>query len=537
MNETSRNVSYLQTTVSDTTFKLSELQHYVDHFADNLVLSSSQITVDPAAGFASKAMNLTETLNMCNKNFNESEVRANEQGFVIEKILKELDTKAPDTVLFNINTLEKKVATIEMHLQKEEEQGIGAIRKACDELQVHVQTMQQELSEKIDRESVGFIVHEKYEEIVRYLQDALQSSLEDENNFKVKADEIQEMVIQLSNSKADRTEIANMQELMVKSEALLKKVGAQANVKERLKEFISKKEVDALLALKVDKSEFDFQLQNAAANNRRTRKASQQPGQMPVVDDAINKLPAIHPNNVNQSTPFMTDEVASDIIGNRVRLNNDSSTMHHSQSQKLPTPSGAIPVIAIGRSLSPPHSKQRATAGVQGDFGAMSKSHKGKSSKVSMSLPAATGPGAFRAASEAGQAGGWDKRAESPSEGGGGAAGGAAGADGYGRTEYPFVPPNYEMDYSQQAATTDHMAYLGAPVAGGGFNSKSQHLVHALPEGNSVPQADIEGEGMYVLCILFVCDGLLIRACLFFLFRRMLEGQDGKLYYQDLESP
>jgi hypothetical protein len=75
--------------------------------------------------------------------------------------------------------------------------------------------MAMEMTEKIDRESVGFIVHEKYEEIVRYLQDALQSSLEDENRFKQKADEIQEMVILLTNSKADRTEIQHMQELMV----------------------------------------------------------------------------------------------------------------------------------------------------------------------------------------------------------------------------------------------------------------------------------------------------------------------------------
>lgn len=76
-----------------------------------------------------------------------------------------------------------------------------------------------EMTEKIDRESVGFIVHEKYEEIVRYLQDALQSSLEDENRFKQKADEIQEMVILLTNSKADRTEIQHMQELMVSKSA------------------------------------------------------------------------------------------------------------------------------------------------------------------------------------------------------------------------------------------------------------------------------------------------------------------------------
>ena len=48
---------------------------------------------------------------------------------------------------------------------------------------------------------------------MQYLQDALQSSLEDENNFKKKADEISDLVATLSNNKADRSEINNMQVL------------------------------------------------------------------------------------------------------------------------------------------------------------------------------------------------------------------------------------------------------------------------------------------------------------------------------------
>ena len=115
-----------------------------------------------------------------------------------------------------------------------------------------MQSMAIEMTEKIDRESVGFIVHEKYEEIVRYLQDALQSSLEDENRFKQKADEIQDMVILLTNSKADRTEIQHMQELMVKSEALLKKVGGQMNMKDKPKDLVPYEDLKTLLELKVD---------------------------------------------------------------------------------------------------------------------------------------------------------------------------------------------------------------------------------------------------------------------------------------------
>lgn len=161
-----------------------------------------------------------------------------------------------------------------------------------------VQSMAMEMSEKIDRESVGFIVHEKYEEIVRYLQDALQSSLEDENRFKQKADEIQEMVILLTNSKADRTEIQHMQELMVKSEALLKKVGGQMNIKERLKDLVSRKELEGFLEMKVDKLDLEQQLQMVTASTKRNRKLSSfavaGPGIVEDAIDAVKTNPALN---------------------------------------------------------------------------------------------------------------------------------------------------------------------------------------------------------------------------------------------------
>ena len=228
MDNNNKNIATMQDTCDKTVFQLKEMKDYVDHFADNLVLNSQQITVDTYAGFSSKPITLTEVLRMCNGQFVDITGINSRQDEQITKLFADLDTKAPDTIVFNVATLEKKVGTIELHIQKEEEQGIGALRKICEQLSVQMQAVNAEMADKIDRESVGFIVHEKYEEIVRYLHEALQSSLEDEKNFKEKADEIQEMVILLSNSKADRTEIANMQEVMVKSEALLKKVGAPA---------------------------------------------------------------------------------------------------------------------------------------------------------------------------------------------------------------------------------------------------------------------------------------------------------------------
>lgn len=118
-------VSNVEASCRDTQFQLKELKDYVDHFADNLVLSSGQITVETDAGFNPKPVSLTETLKLARGSLTDLESGAERTGERIDQLSAEVDTKAPDTVLFNVSTLERKVSTIEIHLRKEEEQGIG----------------------------------------------------------------------------------------------------------------------------------------------------------------------------------------------------------------------------------------------------------------------------------------------------------------------------------------------------------------------------------------------------------------------------
>ncbi len=129
MGEFIANVGATITTVEesckDTQFQLKELKDYVDHFADNLVLSSGQITVEVDSGFSVKPVSLTETLKLARTTLTEIEAGAEKAEEKMEQMSQDLETKAPDTVLFNVNTLERKVSTIEVHLRKEEEQGIG----------------------------------------------------------------------------------------------------------------------------------------------------------------------------------------------------------------------------------------------------------------------------------------------------------------------------------------------------------------------------------------------------------------------------
>eukprot|EP00981_Chlorochromonas_danica_P010226 scaffold3058_cov165-Ochromonas_danica.AAC.17 len=81
--------------------------------------------VDSYAGFANRPLTLTEILRICRQALDEGTVLHAEQTEKIKKVATEVESKAPDTVLFNIATLEKKVGTIELHIQKEEEQGMG----------------------------------------------------------------------------------------------------------------------------------------------------------------------------------------------------------------------------------------------------------------------------------------------------------------------------------------------------------------------------------------------------------------------------
>jgi len=118
-------ITTVEESCKDTQFQLKELKDYVDHFADNLVLSSGQITVEVDSGFSVKPVSLTETLKLARTTLTEIETGAERTTEQIEQINQDLETKAPDTVLFNVNTLERKVSTIEVHLRKEEEQGIG----------------------------------------------------------------------------------------------------------------------------------------------------------------------------------------------------------------------------------------------------------------------------------------------------------------------------------------------------------------------------------------------------------------------------
>lgn len=134
-----------------------------------------------------------------------------------------------------------------------------------------VEGLQASLVDKIDRNIAEIIVQKKYEDIVQYLQDALEASSEDEDNFKNVALELEEKIKKLASSKSDRIEIQPLQESLVKAEASIAKLTSQHREVGKSDEVYSKSEVNVLLDLKVDKESLE-ELVNLVIKSRRGKR-------------------------------------------------------------------------------------------------------------------------------------------------------------------------------------------------------------------------------------------------------------------------
>ena len=295
LGETNDAVSLLDHKNNETQFQLKELRHYVDHFGDNLILASNQITVESSAGFSTRPLSLLQVLTQTNGVIHDIECNIEENTKNILSNTSAIDMKADNTILFNVDTLETKVKAIEAHLKREEEQGISAIRKTTETLTEVVDQMQFQLMDKVGQEAVDSIVHKKYEDIVEYLKDALASSAEDENNFKQKAEEMNEMVAKLNANKADRVELTAIQEIAVRAESMLTKLGVNTKGP---KDFYSKKEVEAMLELKVDKQDFESQIQSVVKGRKK---------KLGAVSGGLMESAIIDESLVNSNVPLGTN--------------------------------------------------------------------------------------------------------------------------------------------------------------------------------------------------------------------------------------
>lgn len=109
---------------AETYQQTKEIKRIVDNFADNLVLSSTQITVETSSGFAKRPMPLLEILKDCCTRLNNIDNLNETQSEQINQTIETLTTKADATLTFAVQAIEKDVTSIKAYLKKEEDTGI-----------------------------------------------------------------------------------------------------------------------------------------------------------------------------------------------------------------------------------------------------------------------------------------------------------------------------------------------------------------------------------------------------------------------------
>ncbi|OQR97121.1 hypothetical protein ACHHYP_12652 [Achlya hypogyna] len=133
-------------------------------------------------------------------------------------------------------------------------------RKSLDDNTSAVEEVQRALLEKADRVKVDLIIESKYEEIIEQLQKAMSAINEDEDEFKRNCRDLQDLVQNLSASKADKKDLLEVKEQVLCGWYLrLHKV-------ENLRAFIdlkmNKEDVFSALKTKADREEMQLLLKS-----------------------------------------------------------------------------------------------------------------------------------------------------------------------------------------------------------------------------------------------------------------------------------
>lgn len=110
---------------SDTEFEMKALKHYVDHFGDNLTLSSSQIIVESSAGISKKPLNLLDVVTGFHNNFLRNTVTLQDHDTRILHNADVVATKADASIISDIHSCTEELELIKEHLKREEDQGIN----------------------------------------------------------------------------------------------------------------------------------------------------------------------------------------------------------------------------------------------------------------------------------------------------------------------------------------------------------------------------------------------------------------------------
>ncbi|CAM9160054.1 unnamed protein product [Ectocarpus sp. 4 AP-2014] len=144
----------------------------------------------------------------------EYNVKIHEQSKALRQ-QSEVLAKAEGQLAEGIRVNRENIEEMQVKLAKNDDIDLGEIRRGQTSIAEQLDVIQQELLAKIDKSYVDEHVEARYEEIINHLHKALSSTEQDEQEFKKRANNLQNVIEQLSANKADRRELLELKQFMV----------------------------------------------------------------------------------------------------------------------------------------------------------------------------------------------------------------------------------------------------------------------------------------------------------------------------------
>jgi hypothetical protein len=206
-------------------------------------------------------------------------------------------------------------------------------------LTTQVEGLQASVAEKIDRNITEIIVQKKYEDIVEYLQDALQSSAEDEDNFKNVVTDLDERLKLLSTTKCDKKDIMPLQETIIKTESDLSKAMKLIKEFHKNNDHFSKEELLHMFDTKLDKEGIEHLVSEVIKGKRKkvhviVEELQQQQQQRNNMDDFIRPKTSHHDIQTVGSKAVIQRKDKNNLLKSSESLNADEHKheLHHTSS-------------------------------------------------------------------------------------------------------------------------------------------------------------------------------------------------------------
>uniref|UniRef100_A0A7S1XT03 Uncharacterized protein n=1 Tax=Phaeomonas parva TaxID=124430 RepID=A0A7S1XT03_9STRA len=194
--------------------RVATLEVNLEKLPGELRLGSHQIIVPPEENSINHEIELTEVI----KNLHQHNEETNAELKAHKKLLRshtEDIRVAKQELGDSIRETSDRLTIVEAWKKEQEEVDIADVRRNQEGIMGGIEALQRDLIEKIDRSDVDEKIEAKYEEIIDHLQTALQSTQEDEDEFRRMTSNLQTTVENLQNHKAEKKDLAEIRRQLV----------------------------------------------------------------------------------------------------------------------------------------------------------------------------------------------------------------------------------------------------------------------------------------------------------------------------------